>query len=299
MTMRTARSEAILIALLASAAVSAGAAAVMLRASAVHTVMTLIGVAAYIALVRIADYDPHLQCDTVQSGEAAVGTFALYTAMLFLTTSPPVLMILTFTALFAYQLFMKTALAPAKKEIALGGAAAQGILAVTALFIMTTAGPRPLPAGSVVTGYFSAADSSLILPAVSLALAAMIPALYHVLGPEMRLLSQGTPFASRPAPVRAAAAAGALIARSILAGISLLFAGWTCGVGISVRRLYRGRHPDLVTVLSLLCVSQMAMLTEIVSGPLPAAAAAWVCSYAAFSQYYCRRIHVYDRYQQA
>ncbi len=298
--MRIARSDAVPIALLAAAALSAGAANLLINASHSHLALTLIGVCAYAALALLGDYDPYLLCDTIQSGETAVGTLALYAAALFVTADPYFLLAIAVLALVPYQLFMKAVLSPLKKEIALSGIAAQGIFAVIAILIVVSGARTSIPmAGSVFTGYFSAVSVPVALPAASLALAVIIPFVLKTLNPEMRLLSQGAPFSRRPMWTHSVATAGLVIARSLLAAISLLFAGWTCGIGISVRRLYRGALPDLVMVLSLVCLGQIALLIEALSGPLPAMAASWACSYAFFSLYYCRRVHVYDRYQQS
>ncbi len=300
MTMRITRTDAVPIVLLATAAVSVCAVNLLMNAAPAHMVFTLIGIGAYAALVRLGDYDPHLVCDTVQSGEAAVGTFILYVAALFITANPYLLMALTFTALVLYQIFMKGVLAPVKKEIALSGAAAQGILAVIALFIVAGGAPLRIPlAGTVFTGYFSAIEVPAAIPASSLAIAVIIPVILKALNPEMRLLSQGPPFSRGTRRSRAGAAVGLIAARSLLAAVSLLFAGWTCGIGISMRRLHRGALPDPVMVLSLVCLGQIAVLVEILSGPLQAAAASWVISYAIFFLYYSRRVHLYDRYQQS
>ncbi len=298
-TMRIARSDAVPIAILA-AAISAGTAIILVYAPPSRLALALIGVCAYAALTRLGDYDPHLLCDTVQSGETAVATFTLYTAAFFITANPVLLLALVFMALIPYQLFINLVLAPVKKEIALCGGAAQAILAVIAILVITGGERAGIPrAGNVFTGYFSATGVPVALPVVSLAVVLIITLVLRALDPEMMLLSQGTPFSHRPPVMRAGARAGLAISRSLLAAISFLFAGWTCGIGVSVRHLHRGALPDAVMVLSLVCLVQVAIIIEILSGPLPATAAAWSCSYAVFSFYYLRKVHVYDRYQQS
>jgi hypothetical protein len=299
-TMRITRADGIPIALLSAASLSVCAANLLLNVQPFHMAFTLIGVCAYAALARLGDYDPHLLCDTIQSGEAAVGTLALCAVALFVTTEPYLLTALAFLALLTYQVFMKAVLAPVRKEIALSGMAAQSVLAVMAMFVVAGGYRTALPmAGTVFTGYFSALTIPAALPAASLTLAVAIPIVLKALNPELRLLSQGMPFSRVPARSRIGAASGVFIARSLLATMALLFAGWTCGIGISVRRLHRGALPDAVMVLSLVCLGQIALLIDVLSGPLPAAAASWACSYAVFSLYCFRRVHLYDRYQQS
>jgi hypothetical protein len=299
-TMRTARSDTVPIALLAAGALSAGSANLLMNAPPSRLALTLIGVCAYAALARLSDYDTHLLCDTVQSGEAAVATLTLYAAALLVTTNPFLLMVLVVMALIPYQLFINLVLAPVKKEIALSGGAVQAILAVIAILIVTGGERAFIPrAGTVFTGYFSEAGVPAALPAASLAVALIIPGVLKTLNPEMMLLSQGSRFSRRPPWARTGARAGLVIARSLLAAISFLFAGWTCGIGISMRHLHRGALPDAVMILALVCLGQFAILIEVLSGPLPAAAASWACSYAVFSLYYYRKVHVYDRYQQS
>jgi hypothetical protein len=299
-TMRIARPDAVPIAILSAAALSAAAANLLMSVPPLHMALSLVGVCAYAALALLGDYDPHILCDTVQSGEAAVAALALGAAALFITVNPYLILAVIFTVLILYQMFIKAVLAPSKKEIALSGIAAQAILAAIAVLVIIGAVPEGVTlAGPVFTGFFSAAGVPLALPSVSLAAAILIPILFRALNPEMRLLSQGLPFSQRPRRVRAAAAAGLIVARGLLAALSFLFAGWTCCIGISVRRLYRGAMPDAAMVLSMACLGQVALLVGVLSGPLPAAAVSWACSYAVFSLYYSRRVHVYDRYQQS
>ncbi len=294
------RSDAVAIAILAAAAASAGAANFLLHAPPSRIGLPFIGIIAYAALVRIGEVDRHLLCDTVQSGESAVGTMALYAAALFITADPSLLLVITIPALVLYQAFMKAALAPVKKEIALSGTAVQAVLAVIVLFVIIGGPGLRIPsAGSVFTGYFSAVPVPAALAAVCLALSVIIPALLLALNPEMRLLSHGIPFTGGRPLRRAAAAGGLLAARGVLAAISLLFAGWTCAIGVGVRRLHRGALPDPVMVLSLVALVQAALLMEILAGPLPAAAVSWAISYAVFFLYNSRRVHLYDRYQQS
>lgn len=298
--MRIARSDALPIALLSVAVLSIAAANLLLQAPPLHLALVLTGAIAYAALAYLGDYEPYLLCDTIQSGETSVGTLAICSTALFLTANPYLILAVSVAALVLYQLFMKAVLAPVKKEIALSGMAAQLILAVMAILVFSgRTGISLSMAASVFTGYFSVVEVPAVLPAVSLVLAVIIPLVLKALNPEMRLLSQGSHFSRRPPRVRSTAAAGLVIARGLLAAISLLFAGWTCCIGIGMRRLYRGALPDLVMVLSMVLLGQIALLIEILSGPLPAMAVSWACSYAVFFLYYCRRVHVYDRYQQS
>lgn len=294
------RSDAVPIAILAAAAVSACAANLLLHADPARIGLPFIGIIAYAALVRIGDVDRHLLCDTIQSGESAVGTMALYAGALFFTANTSLLLAITVAALILYQAFMKAALAPLRKEIALSGIAVQAVLAVIALFVVIGGPGLRIPsARSVCTGYFSAVPVPAALAAVCLALAVIIPVLLLALTPEMRLLSHGVPFTGGRPLRRTAAAAGLTVARGVLAAISLLFAGWTCAVGVGVRRLHRGALPDPVMAFSLAALVQAAVLVEILAGPLQAAAASWVISYAVFFLYHSRRVHLYDRYQQS
>ncbi len=294
------RSDAVPIAILAAAAVSVCAANCLLLGDPSRIGLPFIGIIAYAGLVRIGDVDRHLLCDTIQSGESAAGTMALYAGALFITANPSLLLAMTVAALVLYQAFMKAALAPVKKEIALSGAAVQAVLAVIALFVIIGGPGLRIPsAGSVFTGYFSAIPVPTALAAVCLALTIIIPVLLLALNPEMRLLSHGIPFSGGRPLRRAAAAAGLTAARGILAAISLLFTGWTCAIGVGVRRLHRGTLPDPVMVLSLATLVQAALLVEILAGPLRAAASSWVISYAVFFLYNSRRVHLYDRYQQS
>ncbi len=299
-TMRIARRDAAPIAILSAAAFSAAAANLMMNVPPSHMAFSLVGVCAYAALALLGDYDPHILCDTVQSGEAAVATLALGAAALFITANPYLLLAAILAVLILYQLFMKAVLAPSKREIALSGMAAQAVLAAMAVLVLTGGLPAGVSlAGPIFTGFFSAGGVPPALPATSLVLTVLIPVLFRALSPEMRLLSQGLPFSQRSRRTRAMAGAGLIIARGLLAAISFIFAGWTCCIGISVRRLYRGALPDAVMVLSMACLGQVALLIGILSGPLSAAAVSWACSYAVFSLYYSRRVHVYDRYQQS
>ncbi|HOT44929.1 MAG TPA: hypothetical protein PLM53_09585 [Spirochaetota bacterium] len=298
--MRTARTDAVPIAILSAAALSTAAANLLMNVPPLHMALNLVGVCAYAALALLGDYDPHILCDTVQSGETAVATLALGAAALFITVNPYLLLAAIFIVLIMYQLFMKAVLAPAKKEIALAGMAAQAVLAAMAVLVVTGGLPGGASlAGPVLTGFFSAAGVHPALPAVSLAAAILIPLLFRALNPEMRLLSQGLPFSQRPRRARVAASAGLIVARGLLAAISFLFAGLTCCIGISVRRLHRGALPDAAMFLSMACLGQAALLVGALAGPLRAAAVSWACSYAVFSLYYTRRVHVYDRYQQS
>ena len=298
--MTTGRRDAVSFALLSAVSLALIIANVVLHVQFTIMSLPLIGIIAYCAYVRLGDYDIHIACDYIQTGEAAVGTFALFVALLFFTANPLFLLLLVFIALLAYELYLRAAIAPDKKELAINGAVTQAILMAVVGFIITGGdGFRTGEPRLILFGCSPSLSIPSAAPAAALLLAALLFFMAWVFKPELRLFSLGPAFSRSSAPVRAGVSAALITSRSALLAITLFFAGWICGVGISMHRLYTGRQAGAITLLSLICFWQIILIFEKLAGPWHAAALMYIASYAMFALYFKKRVYLYDRYQQS
>jgi hypothetical protein len=298
--MTTGKRDAIFIALLSAVSLASIIANIVLHVPFSIMSLPLIGIVAYCAYIRLGDYDIQIICDYIQTGEAAVGSFALFAVLVFISGNPYIALLLVFLALLVYELFLRAAIAPDKKELAINGAAAQAILIVIVGFIL--AGGATLRINdprTILFGYFPSLGISFVAPTAALLLAALLFFLTWAFKPELRLFSHGPAFFKSGSPVRTGVSAAVIIARSILLTITIFFAGWICGIGISIHRLYRGRQADAITLLSLICFWQIITLLAKLAGPRYAAALMYAASYALFIPYFNKRVFLYDRYQQS
>jgi len=298
--MTTGKIDALCIALLTAVSL-----AVIIANFALHvpfSIMSLplIGIIAYVAYIRLGDYDVHIGCDYIQSGEAAVGSFALFASLVFISESPCAAILFVFFALLAYELYLRAAIAPDLKELAVNGAAAQAILiAIVGFIVGWGAGLNAGDPRLVLFGLTPSLGMPFIAPAGALLLAALLFLIARAFHPELRLFSMGPAFSGSGAPVRAGLSGALIAARSALLAVTVFYAGWMCGIGLSIHRSYRGRLTAAVTLLSLMCFWQMITLLDRLAGPWYAAALAYIASYAMFAMYFKKRVYLYDRYQQS
>lgn len=256
------------------------------------------GAAAYAALVRLGEYDPRIACDHVQSGEAGIGSFVLFVASAFLAWGPA-LAAATFAALLAYVLFISTVISPDSREIAINGALTQAVLAAAVILMLSgsgiagTAGPD-----AILLGYFAVNPPPWALVPAALAPAALTLVLAWALRPELGSWSQGPSFYSGSDLSRRLIAAGMTVTRALLTTTAVLFAGWTCGIGISVHRLARGAFSKAITIASLLAFQQAVIAIARLAGPWYAWGCALAVSYALYLFYITKRNHLYDRHQK-
>jgi len=298
--MTTGKPDAVIIALLSVVSLALIIANVVLHCQFAIMSFPLIGIIAYCAYIRLGDYDIHIISDYIQTGEAALGSFALFSSLLFVSGNPHLALLIAFFALLAYELFLRAAVAPDKKELAIIGATAQAILMAIAGFIIS--GGVGLPAGGprlILFGCSPSLGPSFVFPAGALLLAALLFFLAWAFRPELRLFSLGPAFSKSSAPVSTGLSAALITARAALLAMTIFFAGWMCGAGFSIHRLYRGRHADAVTLLSLICFWQIITLLDRLAGPWHAAALIYIASYAMFLLYLNKRVYLYDRYQQS
>jgi hypothetical protein len=298
--MMTDTSGAVIIALLSAIAITSIIANFMLHVPFLLMSLPLIGIIAYCAYIRLGDYDARIICDYIQTGEAAVGSFVLFATLVFISENQHIVLLLVFLALLMYEFYLKAAIAPEKKELSINGAVTQTILFIIVAYIMAAGGGlrinRP---DAILFGYFPSFGNSFPIPASALFLTALALSLPWAFKQELRLYYLGPPFCEYTGPARAGIATAIIIARSILLTITIFFAGWTCGIGISIRRLYRGRLADAILPLSLVCFWQIIMLLANLAGPWYAAALMFAASYAIFIPYFNKRVYLYDRYQQS
>lgn len=261
-------------------------------------ILTMVGATAYIALARLGDYDQVIPCDHIQSGEAAVGSFVLFVTSVFLTATP-ILPALVFAALLVYQLFLRAVISTDESELAVAGALAQGII-VAAVWFMITGG---VPAAArmpeaILLGHQAVLPGPWPLAAAALSVAALVLCLSWALRPELGAWAQGPSFHGGAAGSRACVAAGLAITRALLATIALLFAGWTCGIVISLRKLSRGTRAAPLVFLFLLIFQQAVIMTARMAGVWYAAGCVLLFSYALFLLHIKKRTHRYDRHQK-
>jgi hypothetical protein len=298
--MMTDKSDAVIIALLSVIAITSIIANFMLHVPFSLMTLPLIGIIAYCVYIRLGDYDTSVICDYIQTGEAAVGSIVLFATLVFISENQHIVLLLVFLALLIYELYLKAAIAPEKKEQSINGSVTQTILFIIVAFIIAAgAGLRISRPEAILFGYFPSFGNSFAIPASALFLAALAFFLPWAFKQELRLYYLGPPFCEYAGPVRAGIATAIIIARSILLTITIFFAGWTCGIGISIRRLYPSRLADAILLLSLICFWQIITLLANLAGPWYAAALMLAASYAIFIPYFKKRVYLYDRYQQS
>jgi hypothetical protein len=262
------------------------------------TALPLAGIASYFTLIKLGAYDRHVACDYIQTGEAAVGSFALFISLSFLAGSG-ILPALVLASLLLYELFINTVIAPDKRELAMNGVLTQAVLAVAVLFfIYTGINARAPGADAFLLGHMAAFPLSPALTIAAPALAIIILCLSWALRPELRSYSQGPAFSAGSWRARKFTAVGLALTRGLLTTATILLAGWTCGIGISVNRIARGASADAVTLASLACFQQVIIMIAKLAGPWYAAAAVIASSYALFIIHLTKRTHLYDRHQK-
>jgi hypothetical protein len=294
------KTETLHVILLSAAAIASTAVNLVISPSPFLAAYPLAGTIACFALSRLGDYDRHLLCDYIPTGEAAVGAIALVTALIFIGSSPVILMPAVFLVLLASGLFQEGLVAPRLKEIAASGAAAQAILCLIMAYLLAVpsgAGAR-IP-WNVLTGYFSAAPGNPLLPAAAMVVSLLTLCLVLLFSSELKLHSQGPFFSADSGLPRRLIAAARVTARAVLTSIMVLFSGFLCGPGIGIRGLRSNTLRDLVVLLYLVCFAQIALLVSRYAGPWYAAALSFIISYALFFLNQRKRTHSYDRYQQA
>jgi hypothetical protein len=293
------KSGLITAALLSVAALAAFIINLLSRVPLAVIALPLAGIASYFALIKLGDYDRHVACDYIQTGEAAVGSFALFISWSFLAGSGLLLPALVFASLLLYEIFINTVIAPDKRELAMNGALTQAVLAVAVLFFINAGIHIGAPgADAILLGHMAAFPYSPALTIGATALAIIILGLSRGLRPELRSYSQGPAFSVGSWRARNVMAGGLALARGLLMTATILFAGWTCGIGMSVNRTARGVFADAITLSSLVCFQQVIIMIAKLAGPWHAAAAVIICSYALFIIHLTKRTHLYDRHQK-
>lgn len=258
--------------------------------------MTLIGAAAYHVLTGLDARTPHIQCDYIQTGEAAAGSFALIAVALFISANPLIIAGVVVFVMLAYQLFLRFIIAPDVREAAVSGAAVQAVIAIIVARIAWGAGPDIIgPAGQALTGLVPSLPAGPLAPALAVPAVAAAFALTRLLGPELGSYAEGPEFCCRPGRDYGIMTGCIVATRCALVAITLLFSGWLCGIGYSAARLYRGALPGVFGFVSLLAFSQALLLITHLTGAFAGAACAFVASYALFALYFNTRVFRYDR----
>ena len=261
-------------------------------------ILTMMGATAYFALARLGDYDPVIPCDHIQSGEAAVGSFALFAATVFFSAAPA-LPAAVFSGLLVYQLFLRAVISTDERELAITGALALGIIAAATWFMIT--GGAPVAARmpeAILLGHHAVWPAPWPLAAAALAIVVLALCLPWPLRPELGAWAQGPSFHGGSAGSRAGIAAGLAATRGLLATIALLYSGWTCGIGIGMRKLMRDTRAAPLEFLFLLIFQQAVIMTARMAGVWYAACCILIFSYALFLLNIKRRTHRYDRHQK-
>jgi hypothetical protein len=264
-----------------------------------HSALAMIGAFAYWVLTGLDARSHAVPCDYVQTGEAATGSFVLIAAMPFITGDPLLIAGIVLAAMLIFEFYLNVIIAPVSKEYAINGVVVLAIVAICTARVAWVA-PRHIiePGGRVLTGYLTALSPGPIALVAALLVSAVIYVIVRLLGPELRSYALGTDFSYRMERTHMAITAGLIAARGILVSITLLFAGWLCGIGISAERLYRGPLPDAFSLLAILAFSQCMLLVAHAAGPFIAAGCAAGASYFLFFLQLHMRVFRYDRHEK-
>jgi hypothetical protein len=248
-------------------------------------------------LVHISTVYGNASCDYIQTGEAAVGSFAIYACIRFVSTNPYLVLLSGFISLLLYDIYLKILIAPEKNERLLNGILVQAILASIFLYPAASGGTSSLATlEKIFLGFFSSVQinyTGMIAP-LGLGIAAL--SLSLALYPELRLLSQGAFFFGRSRSVITAINIGMTIIRSLLTTATIAFLGWMCGFGLYVRYLSRSRYPGLAAALKLYVFAEFAIILAHYTSPWFAIAFSACSSYILFLYYAKKRKYWYDRY---
>lgn len=271
---------------------------VLLRLPPLLIVLPLVGAAAYGALVLLGRFDSRITCDYIQSGEAAVGSCALFAALTF-SSDRLVVTAALFTALLLYDAYLSATLAPDKKEHSVNGALVMAAAAAVFVFLAANGpGGKIASLAGTLLGRLPAAWNGQAFSAAAIALVMLLSAVIRLAGPELRMYSQGAPFYSGSGAARAGIAIFTIAARTLLVSMAILFAGIACGIGVSLARLYRGSFPVAAATLACACFAEVNVTVAALAGPWHAVALSVVGSYIMFALYYTTRTQLYDRHQK-
>jgi len=290
------RADLIRIALMSAGAVLMCAAGLYAGVTPWQPPMTMVGAAAYHVLAGLDARAPHVQCDHIQTGEAAAGGFTLIAVTLFITGNPIAIAGAVLAVMFAYQVFLRYAIAPDAKEASIVGGAVQAVIAVIiARIAWNAAQDISVPAGRALTGLVPSLPAGPAAPAVAVPVILAAYALSRLLGPELKSHAEGPEFCCLPGREYSVMTWCLIAARCALVTIALLFSGWLCGIGFSAGRLYRGTLPGIFNLMALLAFSLAMLLVSKAAGTFIAAAGAYAASYALFFLYIKTRGLRYDR----
>ncbi|MBN2158618.1 MAG: hypothetical protein JW807_04425 [Spirochaetes bacterium] len=291
------KSEVITLSIASALTLAALTANLLLRVSPLHIVLPLIGAGAYCALVALNELHPRIPCDYIQTGEAAVGALVLLGALMFSENRIAITGALL-TAILLYGAYLSGVLAPDKKEHSINGALAQGAVAVIIIFLTAGAGRELSSLEPILLGRLPAAWGGSALPAAAAAVVVLLFCIARLAGNKLRMYSHGIPFFAGSRMAWAGIGALMIAARGLLISITILFAGITCGIGVSVNRLYRGRLSAAVNLLAIAGFTQVSVFTAALAGFWYAAGLSFIGSYILFAVYYNKRTHLYDRHQK-
>ena len=240
------------------------------------------GYLAYYAYVSIAEFTPTVRCDYIQSGEGAVGTLALFIAVIIFGHHRYILAATAAIAVFFCLCIINTALSPKSGEQVVFGIICQAAAAVIAAYLVGDNPARLVQLQAVAMGLSHLSDSDMIFAAFACAAGITSLALTRVLSPSLRLHALGRDFSHHPAIVDRAVSAGLFAGRSILLAATLLSIGWTSGIGLAVKRTTQGRLRTVIVISAIIAAGQITVLIARHAGTVTALASSFALSYAAF-----------------
>jgi hypothetical protein len=256
-----------------------------------------IGILFYSLSVYVRATHGDNDCDYVQTGEAAVGAFAVFACLRFVTANPYMVVLAVFLSLLLYNIYLKIVAEPETKDLLLNGALVLGILAI--IFFYLAMNNKTVPTatmGKIFSGVITSSPERH--GGIGAALVAGTAALFISLAlyPKMRLFSQGMSFFTGSRAMGMTVAVCAALVRSLLATVTVCLLGCLGGIGLYARSLARNGHPDIMAALIVYGFFQIMLILMQYMDPWSVAASAVCFSYILYAFHSRKRACLYDRH---
>lgn len=289
--------SAIAAATLAVAAAAVISLNIFLRVPLYSIVVYAIGALIYGIAIHANQFSPRIAMDYVPSGEAAIALLAMYLVTRFTSGNPHIILALTFPTIFMYTAYLNYITTSETNSSLINGILAFVIIGILLYYLsIADVAFRVRAIECILPGYLLSFQNNLLIPAMALVLAGIIVILMLAGAKELRWYSQGRNFYHRSATAYACITIGMLLMRSALITVAIFFFGWMGGIGISVRSLYKGAFPSVVTIIALILFSQAMIAIMYFTSIWHAAAASTALSYILYLAHSKKKVLVYDRY---
>ena len=261
-------------------------------------ILYAIGALYYILLISTGSIDTQINSDYIQTGEAAVGSFAVLIILRFFINNIYIVITMTFLCVLIYEIYLKAVISPKKNELLTNGIIIQVIISIIIYYILTNDKTFDiLVLEKTLFGYAHFMQVGHIHAAILAACFAVIALAFSRLKPEFTLFSQGEPFLRsagfRYFPFNILV----IITRSILMTATIFLLGWLGGTGYYFRSMYKNNFSAMKSYLTIIFFAEGLLLLSVFFDKWLIIVISSALSYFIFLIYIKKRSGLYDRNQ--